>query len=277
MKRKCGQTYRFMFKNTGTGSQVGLIPVLCKSWNCVVCRPKKAQQVKAFIRRSFAGKPTWMLTFTYSHKGTALNAWKNIGSNLNNMLTYARKDTGKFNYVRIVEPHKDGSWPHIHMLVDRNICSPSFVKLITKWGFGWNFHCVPIPPIKASNYISKYLTKSWPEGDAELLRQFTKTRIVSSSRSLGPIFKTKSDWTVVKLSNPSRGVHGLLNSSVVDLKKNGATQIEVEIISDGFIITSDGQMSPDFLSAISDYTVFEGSELSDVVEQFARCDSGVPF
>lgn len=277
MRDSCGQSYRFMIKNKGTGSQIGLIPVLCKSWNCVTCRPKKAQQVKAFIRKSFTGKPAWMLTFTYFHKGTALNAWKKIGANMNNMLTYARKNSGLFNYVRVVEPHKDGSWPHVHMLVDKNIASTNFVKNVTNWGFGWNFHCVPIPPIKASNYISKYLTKSWPEGDAELHRQFTKTRIVSSSRALGPIFKTKSEWTVVKLSNPSRGVHALLNAAVTDLKKFGATEIEVELISDGFLITSDGNLSPGFVSTISDFTIFPTHDLTLIADQYVYSDSTLPY
>jgi len=252
MSSECGQIYRFMVKNTETGSQVGLIPVLCKSWSCDKCRPQKASQVKAFIRKNFSEGDLWILTFTYYHKGTPLNAWKNIGKNLNNMLSYARKYSGTFNYLRMVEPHKDGLWPHIHMIVSKDIATANFVKLVTAWGFGWNFHCKPIEAFQASNYLSKYLTKKWPEGDAELLRQITRTRIVSSSRRLGPIFKTDSTWKVVKLSNPWRGVHFLLNAVVSDLKKEGATSIDVELPGEGFLIKSDGILSQSFVHAISD-------------------------
>ncbi len=274
MSEKCGQSYRFMVKNTETGSQIGLIPVLCKSWSCEVCRPKKADQVKAFIRKSFVDRKLWMLTFTYHHKGTALNAWKHLGSNLNNMLSYARKYNGKFNYVRMVEPHKDGSWPHIHMLVDSNIATSNFVRNVTNWGFGWNFHCKPIEPIRASNYICKYLTKSWPAGDADALRQATKTRIVSSSRGLGPIFKTKSDWSVIKLSNPSRGVQALLSASITDLKQEGATSIEVELISDGFIVNSDGFLSETFIASISSFYNKWHFDFADMAER--RCVDNRP-
>lgn len=251
MSESCGQSYRFMYKNTETGSQVGLIPVLCKSWSCVECRPKKASQVKGFIRKHFGDSELWMITLTFHHRGTALNAWKNIGKSLNRLLTYARKYTGKFNYVRIVEPHQDGSWPHVHMLVDKDIASVGFVKNIESWGFGWNFCCSPMDGIKASNYLSKYLTKPWPDGDADLLRQFARTRIVSSSRNLGPIFKTESSWKVVKLENPVRGVHQMANAVVIEMRKEGATTIEYECISEGFIIKSDATLSPGFVECLS--------------------------
>ena len=259
MSQGCGQNYRFMYKNEGTGSQVGLIPVLCKSWSCPVCKPKKAQQVKGFIRKHFGTAELWMITLTFYHRGTALNAWKGIGKSLNRLLTYARKYSEKFNYVRIVEPHKDGSWPHVHMLVDKDICSINFVKNVENWGFGWNMHCTPMDGIKGSNYLSKYLTKPWPEGDADLLRQIARTRIVSASRELGPIFKTETTWKVVKLANPSRGIQQLASSVVAEMRKNGATDINYECISEGFIIKSDGFLSPEFIECIS-------GPLADLIE-----------
>lgn len=251
MTKECGQSYRFMHKVTETGSQVGLIPVSCKSWSCPKCRHIKADQVKAFIRKHFSSCKVWMLTFTYNRSSTALEAWKNMGENLNRMLTYARKYSGSFNYVRVVEPHKDGSWPHIHMLVDTPIATTTFVKNITNWGFGWNFHCKLMEGLQASNYMSKYLTKEWPSGDADLLRQIARTRIVSSSRKLGPIFKSTSDWSVVKLSNPSYGVQHLLNRLIQSFRRNGATKIDVELFSQGFLVTSDATLSPKFVRSIS--------------------------
>lgn len=257
MNSKCGQTYLFMHKTTDKGSDVALIPLLCKSWSCKTCRPKKADQVKLFIRKNFTERKVWMLTFTYSHVGTALNAWKGIGKDLNRMLSFARKYTGKFNYVRVVEPHKDGSWPHVHMLVDKDICSVNFVKLVTEWGFGWNFHCEPMDGVKASNYMSKYLTKEWPEGDADLLRQLSKTRIVSSSRELGPIFKCVSDWKVVKLPNPWRQIPYMRDSVVTELHKESASTIEITPINEGFYIKSDAVMSSGFIEAISDPLIWD--------------------
>ena len=252
MANPCGQMHLFMHKSTKSGSEIALIPVLCKSWTCPVCRPKKAEQVRHFIRKHFADQDLWMLTFTFFHRGTALNAWKSIGKKLNRMLSYARKYNGKFDYVRVVEPHKDGSWPHFHMLVTKNIASTRFVKLITNWGFGWNFHCKRMSAEQGANLMSKYLTKEWPTGDADLLRQFTKTRIVSCSRSLGAIFTNKPTWKLVKLSNPFSQIPYLRNAVFNELFKRKAGIIDVTPLPGGFYIVSDATLSPGFTAALSD-------------------------
>jgi len=252
MSIKCGRVYRLMYKDDGVGSETALIPTLCKSWSCPTCRLKKAMEVRSFIRNNFASKKVWMITITFSHQGTPLGAWKSIGKNLNRMLCYARKYTGRFNYIRVVEPHKDGSWPHIHMLVDQNICSPAFVSLVTSWGFGWNFHCTVMDGVKASNYMSKYLTKPWPQGDGDLLRQMAKTRIVSASRALGPIFYIKPSWKIVEMSNPFRQIPFLETAVVQDLHEQGATMILVTPIADGFFIKADAVLSPNFIKSIKD-------------------------
>lgn len=277
MNNKCGQTYLFMHKTTKKGSDVALIPLLCKSWSCSICRPKKADQVKLFIRKNFSKRKVWMLTFTYNHRGTALNAWRGIGNNLNRMLSYARKYNEKFSYVRVVEPHKDGSWPHIHMLVDKDICSNQFVKMVTEWGFGWNFHCEPMDGAKASNYMAKYLTKEWPDGDADLLRQISKTRIVSSSRELGPIFAGGSDWKVVQLPNPWRQIPYLRKAVVSELHKQFAFEIVITPINEGFYLKSDAILSPLFFDSISDPLSWDSCDEARLRRSGIILESSVPF
>jgi hypothetical protein len=258
--KKCGTQYLLMQKVAASRSEVAFIPLLCKSWSCETCRPKKAEIVRAFIRKSFIGKKVWMMTFTFYHSGTALDAWKKIGSCVNRMLTYARLHCGAFDYIRVVEPHKDGSWPHVHLLSTVPFSDTTFVKLVTDWGFGWNFHCAPIDALKASNYVSKYLTKPWPEGDADLLRQISKTRIVSCSRSLGSIFSKPSNWKLIPLSNPFRQIPYLRTAVIAELTDQGATVIEVKTIAEGFHIKADASLSSEFVDFLSDPFLFDSCD-----------------
>lgn len=251
-KENCRRKYLFLQKSTKTGSKVALIPALCKSWSCPVCRKRKSEQVRSYIKKHFIGQNAWMITITFFHSGEPLDAWKKIGKSINRLLTYARKYSGKFDYVRVVEPHKDGSWPHMHMIVNKHLATPNFVKLVTNWGFGWNFEEQPMSGEKAANYMSKYLTKPWPEGDADLLRQISKTRIVSNSRSLGPIFTKPSTWTAINLTRPIFQVPQSASAVLNEVHKNGATEVKYTPISDGWIIEADAELSPEFVECIED-------------------------
>jgi hypothetical protein len=188
-----------------------------------------------------------MLSITFFHNGDAIEAWENIGKYCNRMLTYARKYSGNFNYVRVVEPHADGEWPHIHLVVDKPIDDVRFVKKITDWGFGWNFHSKPMTGIGAARYVSKYLTKDWPSGNADLYRVMTKTRIVTSSRSLGPIFKTHSSWRLVTFDHPKEQLEFIQAAMISELRKNGATYVSMSPLLSGFTCESEVRCSSDFI------------------------------
>ena len=176
------------------------VPARCKSWGCPHCRAIKANIVQKFIKKSFGTQQLYMLTFTDPHRGDALDAWKTLGNRWNLFRTWSTANFGKYKYVRVIEPHIKGGWPHMHVLVNLKMSSPKIRTMLTKWGFGYVFDITEMSPGVAAQYVSKYLTKEWPGGLANTYRRQSGARIVQASQSLGPIFKQVSEWKMVSHS-----------------------------------------------------------------------------
>lgn len=255
----CGKKFLFLKRTVGSRHYFAFVPSRCKSWSCPICKHHKAHTVKKFIESSFTDQTLWMLSITFFHSGNPLDAWRMIGENCNKMLTYAHKYSGSFEYVRIVEPHKDGMWPHVHVIVNKPIASTEFVRLLTQWGFGWNFHSKPISAKLASVYLSKYLSKPWPTGDAELYRVMSKTRIVSCSRSLGSIFTKESDWESVSYDEPAENAKAYCNIIITYLSSKKASYIHSIPYCGGFCIESDREVLLEDIKGFPDPYIWDYS------------------
>lgn len=245
---KCGKTFVLLRRKSAGKFFYAFLPLLCKSWLCEKCRTIKAAKVRRFILSSFAGRPLWMLSVTYFHCGDPESAWRNIGHTCNRLLSYARKYNGSFDYVRVVEPHADGLWPHIHILCTKPIASEAFVRLLTKWGFGWNFHSIPKAAPLAALYVSKYLSKKWPAGDASVLRVISRTRIVTCSRSLGAIFPVDNIWECVNYNADPVQSEFLCNFIIGKLKEKNCSYVLSSPFSSGFLIESDIDLPSDLIN-----------------------------
>lgn len=249
---ECGKQFLLLRRKYAGHFYYAFLPLLCKSWVCEKCRRIKAGKVRNFIEKSFAGKPLWMLSLTYFHGTDPEAAWKKIGETCNRMLTYARKYSGTFDYIRIVEPHADGLWPHVHVLCTKPIATSHFVKLVTQWGFGWNFHSMPSGSDLAARYVSKYLTKKWPAGDAELMRVISRTRIVSCSRSLGAIFASENIWELVDYDRDPEQSRFLCNFIIDKCKSANCSFVISRPFSSGWLIETDVELRSAILSEIPD-------------------------
>jgi len=149
------------------------------------------------------------------------------------------KHYGRFNYIRIVEPHKKGGWPHLHVLIDGCNMHDDVVKHVTNCGFGWNTHVTHISPEDAARYMCKYLSKEWPTGDAQLLRETSKTRIVCVSRGMPAIFTRVSEWELLRHDMPSEHVEFEANCIIQQLHDHHATHIVASACGIGFEVRSD--------------------------------------
>ncbi len=248
----CGKRYLFLRRKLLSNYLYCIIPALCKTWTCDKCRRVKSGIVRTFITTNFKDKPLWMLSITFFHTGDVLDTWKTIGKKCNRLLTYARKYSGQFDYLRVIEPHKDGQWPHIHILCTKPIATVKFVKLLTQWGFGWSFHSAPTDVRECAFYVSKYLTKEWPAGSADLNRIISKTRIVSCNRSLGSIFKKESVWDLIDYNRNPEHIEFIHTLIVHDLTKHKASFIRSSSFSTGFIITTDVLLPSSFIDEYYD-------------------------
>ncbi len=97
-----------------TGTQVIVIPIFCKAWDCPICGPMKRN---AWIHRLASGHPTHAMTLTcYLIEGAdpreqcahAKRAWARLVERI-------RKKFGKLEYGLVWELTKKGS-PHLHIL-----------------------------------------------------------------------------------------------------------------------------------------------------------------
>lgn len=253
----CGLTFLYLQKKIKNSWYYAFVPARCKSWSCPKCRPIKANVVRNYIKDNFKSDNLYMLTLTFFHSGDPLETWRNLGKCWNLMRTYIAKRYNAFSYLRIVEPHKEGGWPHLHVLVDGFVCDREVVKMVTKWGFGWNMHNQRISTAHAARYVSKYLTKEWPGVEADIMRIASKTRIVSVSRGMPPIFTAKSEWEVVRYQCPPEHARFMCNAIIKLLKDMGATVVDSEPFADGFIIQSDVFLSGAWLEERFDPYVWE--------------------
>lgn len=248
----CGSSFLYIKKTVNNRHLFAFVPSRCKSWGCSKCRPIKANIVRNYILDNFDYDPVFMVTLTFFHSGSVLSCWETLGKKWNRMRTYIAKKYGKFDYLRIVEPHKKGGWPHMHILIKGHVMKTEVVEMITKWGFGWNMHSVRMPYKTAARYVSKYLTKEWPNTDASILRVASKCRIVSVSRVMPAIFTAESEWSVVKFMVPAGHAKFMCNALIKMLKDRKADFILSRGFSDGYIIESNIEITGAWLEQYFD-------------------------
>lgn len=250
---ECGKTFLYIRKHVGSSWFFAFVPARCKSWSCPKCRLIKSKIVRNYIRANFTEENLYFITLTFFRCGTVSDSWSKIGTRWNRLRSYVQKMHGKFSYLRVVEPHKIGGWPHIHVIVKGAVFNTAIMSMITKWGFGWNAHSVRMSGKHASEYMAKYLSKPWPSEYADIIRQSTKTRIVCVSQDLPPIFTGKSEWEVVKFDMRQDDSIPLANTLIHVLHLHDATVISLHKLGEGFIIESDIPIYDFWLEAAGTY------------------------
>ena len=240
---QCGKTFLYLKKKFGSSFLFAFVPARCKSWSCPKCRLIKSRIVENYVREHFAGDTCYMLTLTYFHSGSVEECWKKVGPSWNRLRSYVNSLGRSISYLRIVEPHQNGGWPHMHVLIRGYVIDSKILEKVTSWGFGWNCEVQGMSPSVAAHYLSKYLSKPWPTGIANALREKTKTRIVCVSQDMPAVFSAKSEWECVQWDMPNTETLSMCNSICQALKIKGASEVCSHGWSDGFIIYSDIDIS----------------------------------
>ena len=259
----CGKKFLYLQKKVEHSYFFAFVPTYCKSWSCPKCRLIKSAIVKKYVKDNFTTDNLYMLTLTFYHSGNAIDAWKKIGDCWNRSRTYIAKMSGRFDYLRIVEPHKKGGWPHLHVLIKGCNINQGILKKITDWGFGWNAQVERISTTVAAHYVSKYLSKPWDSVDADIMRQSTNTRIVCVSRGMPPIFTKKSEWEIVKYDCPEEHATFMHSVLVAYLMTRGASYVLSKQHGPGFIIESDIHVNVGVIDGFVDPYAWKVSETYD--------------
>lgn len=141
--------------------QVQVNPILCDTWRCGLCGPKRAAWLKREVHAAvFRYRLKYFWTLTVSTKrctaaqsfGVVTAAWKIVRTNL-------MRDYGPFSYVWVMEVTQQG-YAHLHLLTSLDI---SQRELKRRWFHATDgSHQVKAEPAateRASNYLTKYLAK----------------------------------------------------------------------------------------------------------------------
>lgn len=159
-------------------------PMRCKSWDCPKCRIVKAKEYKKRMTSIDDGRPLYLLTLTYYHNQSPLEAWRTYNDAWNRFRTHASKRYGSFDYIRVLESHTDSPYPHLHIIMDLHIPPSDLGKMAIAAGFGYQISNKKLTSEGAFHYVTKYLTKEWKNKEAWALRKDCRCRIISFSRGL---------------------------------------------------------------------------------------------
>lgn len=168
----------------------------CKRWNCPVCGPKRARQVRyrvlngdivqAAIKIGYkADYCVKMLTLTcpgrkYRSKKTPAEAYVEMSRHFDCLIRCLKKRHGDFKYFRVYELQQDG-YPHFHVVfVGQNIAHKGILAEIEDlWRNVYGMGFVRLNVVKSVEhsirYLTKYLTKC-PESVKKYSRIFSNSR-----------------------------------------------------------------------------------------------------
>lgn len=223
MSSYCGVGFQVLKSKDVLHESVAAFIQRCKSWDCQTCRRVKASKLEGFMQRNFNNGNLYAFTFTFYHSEPVGVAWQLVGPRWNRLITRIRAHNKGLGYVRVLEPHKESPYPHLHVIFDRHIDCAKMSEWLKNSGFGWNMLSTPISSEGFQRYMTKYLTKEWPDENTSVLRRASRSRVVSASRRFGAIFARPAQWTKVvrncSVAAAKTTVLSLVASSIKQAKK----------------------------------------------------------
>jgi hypothetical protein len=193
----CEKYYCAVHHRTGNVSKYLAFPMRCKTWDCPVCRPIKALNYKERMKKLKCLQNLNFYTLTFFHSAPPAEVWENASKCWNRLRTNLRNRFGPFNYVRILETHKNSPYPHFHFVADYRFPPTALGTAAVAAGFGYQIDSQAIDSDRALDYVLKYLTKEWPRDDSKEYRKQYKCRIISFSRGLLSPSRRVTNWELL--------------------------------------------------------------------------------
>jgi hypothetical protein len=164
----------------------GYVRILCKSWLCPVCGPRKAYRlIKGIEEWAKQHDLNRFLTVTLDPKKIPrdIKPEKYLRKVWSKFRVYlGRKLEQKVEFISVMEYHKSGV-PHLHALINQYIPQKWISNAWSRLGGGRIVHIKQVADIsKMGYYLGKYLTKdailSGPKGS----RRYTTSRGITLNK-----------------------------------------------------------------------------------------------
>jgi len=189
-----------------------IIGITCKRWGCRYCGVKKSITLGMRVE---AAEPNKLITLTVNPKCyiTPREAFEETRRKLSEFAKVIRKQTGEFEYLRILEVTKKG-WPHYHLVARSPYIKQKWISAV--WNDLTGAPIVDIRSIKkvgnVYKYVMKYLCK-------QTYIPWTNRRVSWSKKFFPPVEKTtKGKWKLLSRhwvdAPPSQIIHDRFLGSV---------------------------------------------------------------
>lgn len=197
----CGQYFCAMKNESSDFARYLAFPLRCKTWECPTCRRIKADEYRDRAMKLQMLPQLYMLTLTYFRGMSLEDAWRTYNDSWNRLRTALVKRYGHFNFIRVLEHHKNKPYPHLHIIVDVYFEPHWFGPEVVRAGFGYQMDMHPITGDGAIGYVLKYLSKGFTSDQAIALRRAYRCRIISFSRGLLSPAKRSDGWNLLVLGS----------------------------------------------------------------------------
>ena len=207
LARVCGSKWLVLKQKETTNTNVAGLRLRCHSWLCPYCAPRRARKFAKAVDAYFDTGRLGLLTLTMDRHLPPLEAWEQIGSNWNRLLTLMRRDFGAIKFVRVIEPQPKSGYPHYHIIISNYIPIKWLKKYVASCGFGKIFDMQGIKGPQAKVYIRKYLGKAWKGEVGTDYAILANVRRISGSRGFKLSISTAKKWTVVNEITSASTIH----------------------------------------------------------------------
>ena len=186
----------------------------CKMWSCEFCAARNREIWRAWLIDNVnkkAGAWSWFTITAHSKKRGERASLTNLRGAWDKLIKRMKRHLGKFEYVRVYEKHKDGSY-HAHALISAHFgdirvrCSNDgsetkysvwLANAAKECGLGYYTHADDIPLTQHAGYIVSYISKYIVKIDASFKRELGRVRHIQASQGFGAIESLPElDWSM---------------------------------------------------------------------------------
>jgi len=214
MPKICPKYTRVAWQHDTDKHRVNVSRLRCGQWSCEFCAKLNRRQWLFHLRRKLPeiGAEWWLVTFTAGGGDmTRWQSYKRLQRGIDVFFKTARRTFGKVEYVRVFERHSSRVALHAHIILwgvtpfvsvgkSRNgkmVYTPllerakrkgtwalrTFVKKIAqRSGMGFIADARRVDNVRATRYVTKYLTKDMQAIDIKGLRHIQTTRGIGSPK-----------------------------------------------------------------------------------------------
>lgn len=209
----------------------------CKQWTCAYCAQVNRKQWNARLIDHInkkGGLWGWFTLTAHSDKRGAFKSIKNLRDVWDKLIKRMKRKYGKFDYCRVYEPHKDGSY-HLHCIVgfhfddlvtrkgkdDKKVSySKWLAKTAKSFGIGWYTHADNVESHHHGGYIASYISKYITKLSVKEKSEIGRIRHIQCSQSWAKLVSEKKySW---KLAT------GVYEGDLDDAIKNGGNIVDIQ-------------------------------------------------